>query len=81
MASVHSSSDSELMSSGMKPLRDLQAFHDLTISMSDNPFLGAVIGTVFTLIVQSSSATAWYTSRVIRRWFNFIRCSFTSFVW
>jgi phosphate:Na+ symporter len=47
----------ELMSSGMKPLRDLQAFHDLTISMSDNPFLGVVIGTVFTLIVQSSSAT------------------------
>lgn len=47
----------ELMSSGMKPLRDLQAFHDLTISMSDNPLLGVLIGTVFTLIVQSSSAT------------------------
>lgn len=46
----------ELMSNGMKPLRDLQTFHDLTISMSDNPVLGVVIGTVFTLIVQSSSA-------------------------
>lgn len=47
----------ELMSDGMKPLRELQAFHDLTISMSDNPILGIVIGTVFTVIVQSSSAT------------------------
>lgn len=47
----------ELMGSGMKPLRTLEAFQDLTISMSDNPFLGVVIGTVFTVIVQSSSAT------------------------
>ncbi|PAV29052.1 sodium-dependent phosphate transporter [Virgibacillus profundi] len=47
----------ELMSSGMSPLRSLESFHDLTVSMSDNPILGVVIGTVFTLIVQSSSAT------------------------
>ncbi|MGM7721110.1 Na/Pi cotransporter family protein [Metabacillus sp. Hm71] len=47
----------ELMGSGMKPLRSLQEFHDLTVSMSDNPLLGVVIGTVFTVIVQSSSAT------------------------
>ncbi|MEK4802282.1 Na/Pi cotransporter family protein [Oceanobacillus sp. FSL K6-0118] len=47
----------ELMSSGMKPLRSLEAFHELTVSMSDNPILGVIIGTVFTLIVQSSSAT------------------------
>lgn len=47
----------ELMSGGMKPLRELQAFTDLTISMSDHPMLGVVVGTVFTLIVQSSSAT------------------------
>lgn len=47
----------ELMGDGMKPLRTLEAFHDLTLSMSDNPFLGVLIGTVFTLIVQSSSAT------------------------
>ncbi|MEJ8776538.1 Na/Pi cotransporter family protein [Pseudogracilibacillus sp. ICA-222130] len=46
-----------LMSNGMKPLRDLQVFHELTLSMSDNPILGLAIGTVFTLIVQSSSAT------------------------
>ncbi|WP_404403897.1 Na/Pi cotransporter family protein [Jeotgalibacillus malaysiensis] len=47
----------ELMSEGMKPLRELQAFIDLTQSMSDVPILGVVVGTVFTMIVQSSSAT------------------------
>ncbi|WP_204166729.1 Na/Pi cotransporter family protein [Bacillus sp. CGMCC 1.16541] len=47
----------ELMGEGMKPLRSLQAFQDLTVSMSDNPILGVLIGTVFTVIVQSSSAT------------------------
>lgn len=47
----------ELMSGGMKPLREWQPFLDLTVSMSDTPFLGVIVGTVFTLIVQSSSAT------------------------
>lgn len=47
----------ELMSGGMEPLRELQSFTDLTLSMSDKPLLGVVVGTVFTLIVQSSSAT------------------------
>jgi phosphate:Na+ symporter len=47
----------ELMSGGMKPLRSLDAFQDLMVSMSDNPVLGVVIGTVLTVIVQSSSAT------------------------
>lgn len=47
----------ELMSSGMTPLRSLEAFQDLTVSMSEVPILGVVIGTVFTVIVQSSSAT------------------------
>jgi phosphate:Na+ symporter len=47
----------ELMGSGMKPLRTLQEFHDITVSMSDNPLLGVLVGTVFTVIVQSSSAT------------------------
>lgn len=47
----------ELMSDGMKPLRESAAFIDLTISLSDLPILGVVVGTVFTLIVQSSSAT------------------------
>ena len=47
----------ELMSGGMKPLRGLEAFHNLTVEMSSNPILGVVIGTLFTVIVQSSSAT------------------------
>ena len=47
----------ELMSEGMKPLRESASFIDLTISLSDLPILGVVVGTVFTLIVQSSSAT------------------------
>jgi phosphate:Na+ symporter len=47
----------ELMSSGMSPLRELESFQQLTLNMSDSPILGVVIGTVFTLIVQSSSAT------------------------
>ncbi|MFS0822689.1 Na/Pi cotransporter family protein [Bacillus sp. 1P02SD] len=47
----------ELMGDGMKPLRTLEAFRDLTVSMSEHAILGVVIGTVFTVIVQSSSAT------------------------
>lgn len=47
----------ELMSSGVKPLRDVEMFHELTVSMSETPILGVIIGTVFTMIVQSSSAT------------------------
>src|SRR5699024_3433291 len=47
----------EMMSSGMKPLRSLEAFADFTLSMSEHPLLGVVAGTLFTLIVQSSSAT------------------------
>src|SRR5690625_4565025 len=47
----------KLMSSSMAPLSSLEYFHDLTVSMSTNPILGVVIGTVFTFIVQSSSAT------------------------
>nr|WP_213422953.1 Na/Pi cotransporter family protein [Bhargavaea massiliensis] len=47
----------ELMSGGMKPLRELPAFIDMTVAMSEHSVLGVVVGTVFTLIVQSSSAT------------------------
>lgn len=46
-----------IMGDGLKPLRELPAFIDLTVSMSNNPILGVVVGTVFTVIVQSSSAT------------------------
>ena len=47
----------DLMSAGVKPLSTLQAFSDLTLSMSEYPILGVVVGTVLTMIVQSSSAT------------------------
>lgn len=47
----------ELMGDGMAPLSELNAFHELTVSMSDNPILGVVVGTLLTLVVQSSSAT------------------------
>src|SRR5699024_9015247 len=47
----------KLMGNGMSPISSLDFFHELTLSMSDNPILGLVIGTVFTLVVQSSSAT------------------------
>lgn len=47
----------EMMSNGMKPLREFQGFVDLTVQMGDVPILGVVVGTIFTLIVQSSSAT------------------------
>ncbi|GGG10872.1 sodium:phosphate symporter [Lysinibacillus alkalisoli] len=47
----------EMMSDGMKPLREWPAFIDMTLNMSDSPILGVIVGTIFTLIVQSSSAT------------------------
>ncbi|MBB5180846.1 phosphate:Na+ symporter [Planomicrobium koreense] len=47
----------ELMSDGMKPLRESQAFIDMTINLSEMPILGVLVGTIFTVIVQSSSAT------------------------
>ncbi|MGM8214123.1 Na/Pi cotransporter family protein [Bacillaceae bacterium W0354] len=46
-----------LMGDGMRPLRSLEAFHDLTVSMANIPLLGVAVGTIFTVIVQSSSAT------------------------
>ncbi|WP_085508885.1 Na/Pi cotransporter family protein [Thalassobacillus devorans] len=47
----------DIMEGGMKPLRSMEVFQELTLSMSENAILGVVIGTVFTVIVQSSSAT------------------------
>lgn len=46
-----------LMGDAMKPLRDAPMFIDLTLSMSDNPLLGVLIGVIFTVIIQSSSAS------------------------
>lgn len=47
----------ELMSGSMKPLRTFEWFADLTVNLSDFPILGVAVGTLFTVIVQSSSAT------------------------
>ena len=46
----------EMMSSAMMPLRDSQAFISLMTRFS-NPVLGILVGTVFTAIIQSSSAS------------------------
>ncbi|WP_054636957.1 Na/Pi cotransporter family protein [Thalassobacillus sp. C254] len=47
----------ELMGEGVSPLRNVQAFEQLTVSMSENPILGVLIGVIFTVAVQSSSAS------------------------
>lgn len=47
----------ELMSGGMEPLREITAFTDFTLSMSEHSILGVFAGTALTLVVQSSSAT------------------------
>ncbi|HDT8695923.1 TPA: Na/Pi cotransporter family protein [Listeria monocytogenes] len=47
----------DLMGQGMKTLAGMESFHELTAQMSTNPFLGLLIGTIFTAVVQSSSAT------------------------
>lgn len=46
----------ELMGEGMKPLRDAPFFIDLMVNLSDYPLLGVLIGTIFTMIIQSSTA-------------------------
>ena len=45
------------MSDGLKPLRTLEVFTDFIVDLSHSPVLGIIVGTVFTVIVQSSSAT------------------------
>ena len=45
------------MGGAVKPLADLEAFSTLTLTMSDNPLLGVLVGTVMTIIIQSSTAT------------------------
>lgn len=47
----------ELMGDAMYPLRDVQAFQDMMVNLSDNAFLGVGVGTIFTWLVQSSSGS------------------------
>ena len=44
------------MSSGMSPLRDLEAFHTMLTQFSAYPILGILAGAIFTALIQSSSA-------------------------
>ena len=47
----------KLMGSAMDPLKELPQFNDLMISVSHHPILGVGIGTLLTMVLQSSSAT------------------------
>lgn len=44
------------MSEAMKPLRDVQWFRDILAGLS-NPILGVMVGIIFTVIIQSASAS------------------------
>ena len=46
----------DMMSAAMEPLRDSQAFINL-VSTFSNPLVGILTGTIFTAIIQSSSAS------------------------
>ncbi|MFC4771992.1 Na/Pi cotransporter family protein [Enterococcus hermanniensis] len=47
----------QLMGTAMDPLKDLPQFNQLMISVSHHPILGVGIGTLLTMVLQSSSAT------------------------
>lgn len=45
------------MTNAMSPLKESQAFRDMIIRFSSNPFIGLLIGIVVTTVIQSSSAS------------------------
>ncbi|MCK6257719.1 Na/Pi cotransporter family protein [Fictibacillus sp. KIGAM418] len=47
----------QLMGAGMEPLQSSLDFQNITAHLNDQPFLGIAIGTLATMILQSSSAT------------------------
>ncbi|WP_009631255.1 Na/Pi cotransporter family protein [Synechocystis sp. PCC 7509] len=47
----------EAIDEAMKPFREYQPFLNLMKSLAQNPLLGALVGAIFTIIIQSSSAT------------------------
>lgn len=47
----------ELMGDGLRPLEDLEVFTNAMVTLSHNPILGVISGTLFTFMLQSSSAT------------------------
>nr|WP_202895820.1 Na/Pi symporter [Iningainema tapete] len=47
----------EAIDEAMKPFRNYQPFIDWMQTLGKNPLLGAIVGAIFTIIIQSSSAT------------------------
>jgi phosphate:Na+ symporter len=47
----------EAIDEAMKPFRTYEPFINWMETLGSNPFLGAVVGAIFTIIIQSSSAT------------------------
>ncbi len=47
----------DVMGNGLQPLRNSTFFIELMSHVENNPLLGVLVGTIFTLVVQSSSAT------------------------
>lgn len=47
----------DVMGTGMQPLRNSEFFINLMTDVESNVFLGVFVGTIFTAVVQSSSAT------------------------
>lgn len=47
----------EMMSSSVEGLRDNESFTNILIMFSNNPIMGILVGTIFTAIIQSSSAS------------------------
>lgn len=47
----------EAIDEAMKPFRNYQPFIDWMQILGKNPLLGAIVGAIFTIIIQSSSAT------------------------
>jgi phosphate:Na+ symporter len=47
----------EVMGNALAPLQDNPTFTNILLTLSNNPLLGALAGSVFTGIIQSSSAT------------------------
>ena len=50
-----------LMKDAMSPLKDSQVVRELFIQFDGNPLLGVLVGTIFTVLMQSSSVTIGIT--------------------
>lgn len=45
------------MSDAIEPLKSVSAFQDYLAILGDKPFMGVLIGTGLTMLIQSSAAT------------------------